>query len=88
MSDTAENIRYEIRPTRLSVVPQGEPLFSERCTHLTIVNEAAGEFIEIEQQSGSTEIKLQTISMTPEEWPAIRKAIETLMQEIERADVQ
>lgn len=70
------------------MVPPGESLFSERCTHLTIVDEAAGEFIEIEQQSGSIEIKPQTISLTPEEWPTIKQAVETLMKEIERAEVR
>ena len=73
---------YVVRVTRLSVLPPKEPLFSEQCTHVTIVDEAAGEFLEIEQQSGSVDVKPQTIMVTPEEWPALKQAVETLLSEI------
>lgn len=73
---------YVVRTTRLSVLPPKEPLFSEQCTHVSIVDEAAGEFLEIEQQSGSVDAKLQTILVTPEEWPALKQAVETLLSEI------
>lgn len=76
------NPDYIIRVTRLSVMPPKQPLFSEQCTHITIVDEAAGEYLEIEQQSGSVGIKPQTISVTPEEWPKIKQAAETLIAEI------
>lgn len=75
---------YITRRTRLSVVPLGEPVFSEHCTHISIVDEANGEFLQIEQQSGSMNVKEQTIMVTPEEWPALKQAIETLMSEIDR----
>lgn len=74
---------YIIRATRLSVLPKDEPLFSECCTHLSIEDESAGEYVIIEQQSGSTDVKEQTIQITPEEWPVIKDAIETLMKNIE-----
>ena len=73
---------YAVRVTRLSVLPPKEPLFSEQCTHITIVDEAAGEYLEIEQQSGSVDVKAQTIKVTPEEWPALKQAAETLLAEI------
>lgn len=73
---------YVVRVTRLSVLPPKEPLFSEQCTHITIVDEAAGEYLEIEQQSGSVNVKVQTIMVTPEEWPALKQAVETLLSEI------
>jgi hypothetical protein len=73
---------YAVRVTRLSVLPPKEPLFSEQCTHITIVDEAAGEYLEIEQQSGSVDVKAQTIMVTPEEWPALKQAVETLLAEI------
>jgi hypothetical protein len=73
---------YVVRVTRLSVLPPKEPLFSEQCTHITIVDEAAGEYLEIEQQSGSVDVKAQTILVTPEEWPALKQAVETLLAEI------
>ena len=73
---------YVVRVTRLSVLPTKEPLFSEQCTHVTIVDEAAGEYLEIEQQSGSVDVKAQTIMVTPEEWLALKQAVETLLAEI------
>lgn len=73
---------YAVRLTRLSVLPPKEPLFSEQGAHITIVDEAAGEYLEIEQQSGSGDVKAQTIMVTPEEWPALKQAVETLLAEI------
>lgn len=74
---------YSVRVTRLSVLPHGEPIFSEQCTNVSITDEAAGEFLEIEQQSASTDVEAQKISVTPEEWPALKRAIETLLADIE-----
>lgn len=74
---------YKIRTTRLSVLPAKEPLFSEMCTNVTIEDEAAGEYLVIEQQSGSTETRDQTIIINPEEWPALRQAVDTLIENIE-----
>lgn len=81
-SDAADCPAYVVRLTRLSVLPPKEPLFSEQCTHITIVDEAAGEYLEIEQQSNSVDVKSQTIMVTREEWPAIKRAVETLLSEI------
>ena len=73
---------YSVRVTRLSVLPPKEPLFSEQCTHISIFDEGAGEYLVIEQQSGSADVKEQTIMVTPEEWPALRQAVERLLAEI------
>jgi hypothetical protein len=56
-----------------------EPIFSEAVTHIEIENEAAGEYLQITQQSGSLDVKEQQIQITPEEWPKIKEAIETLI---------
>ncbi len=70
---------YETRITRMTVLPKGEPLFSEKATHIQIEDEAAGEFISIEQHNdGST---LGKIVIDPDEWPAIRDAVERLLAE-------
>jgi len=74
---------FRVRVTRLSVLPNKEPLFSEQCTNISIVDEAAGEFLEIEQQSGRTDVKSQTIQVTTEEWPALKEAIERLLADCE-----
>lgn len=75
---------FEIRITRLSVLPPGEPIFSERCTNISIVDEAAGEYLEIEQQLDCPEVKPQTIFVNPDEWPVLREAIEQMLEEIKK----
>lgn len=79
----AHGSEFRVRVTRLSVLPPKEPLFSEQCTNVSIVDEAAGEFLEIEQQSGRTDAKSQTIQVSPEEWPALKRAIEQLLADCE-----
>ena len=71
-----------VRTTRVTILPEGEPIFSDTATHIKIEDEAAGEFLEIEQQSGHVGTKDQTIQITPDEWPVLRGAIDRMMQEI------
>lgn len=75
--------QYEARVTRVSVLPSGQPLFSEQCTHITIDDSAAGEYVVIEQQSDNTDAKCQQIEVDPEEWPCIRQAVDELMRRID-----
>jgi len=75
---------YHIRVTRLTVLPPKEPIFSEQATHITIRDDAAGEFLEIEQQSGHIEAQGQKILITADEWPAIKSAVEQLLEEISK----
>lgn len=68
---------YETRITRLTVLPKGEPLFAETATHIQIEDEAAGEFISIEQtHEDATSGK---IVINTDEWPAIRDSVERLL---------
>ena len=69
---------YEARTMRLLVIPKDQPSFSEMGTTITIVDEASGEFVEVEQ-IGRTD--MGKISITPEEWPMLRDAIEKLLKE-------
>lgn len=73
-----------IRVTRLSVLPPGEPIFSERCTNISIVDEASGEYLEIEQQLDCPEVKEQTLFLSPEDWPVLKSAIEQMLEEIQK----
>ena len=70
---------YTIRVTRLTVLPENEPIFSEMATHFTIDDESAGEFIEVQQESGSIQAMDQKIQINPEEWPVFKEAIERLL---------
>jgi hypothetical protein len=68
--------KYALRPIAWSVSPLEEPLFSELATTITIVDEAGGEFLEVEQPGTGT----RKIRIDPEEWPAIRDAINHAME--------
>lgn len=63
---------YESRPASWIVGPVGSPLYSELVTEVAITDEAAGEFVEVRQ---SGRIDVGKIGITPEEWPALRAAI-------------
>lgn len=69
---------YETRVTAMAVVPKGQPLFSEQATDVRIVDEAGGEYVEV-CQSGRTD--LGKIVINPEEWPTLKRAIDTLIAE-------
>jgi hypothetical protein len=84
----SDGSEFRVRITRVSVLPIKEPLFSEQCTNVSIVDEACGEFLEIEQQSGRTDAKSQTILVEPKEWPALKQAIEQMLAECETENVQ
>ena len=77
---------FEIRITRLSVLPPGEPIFSEQCMNISIVDEGAGEYLEIDQQLDSPDVKEQTIFLSPEEWPVLKSAIEQMLEEIKQRE--
>jgi len=62
--------------TRLVVMPEGEPIFSDQATHIEIEDESAGEFVIVKQlQEGYGKI-----GISPEDWPAIRRAIDKLVK--------
>jgi hypothetical protein len=69
---------YEIRATKLIVAPEGEQVYSEMVTSVEIKDEAAGEFVMV-SQSGRTDIG--KIAISPEEWPALRDAINRMISQ-------
>lgn len=68
----------ETRITSLIVLPEGEPIFSERATIVRIEDEAGGEYIVVSQDSIPGR---GNVAINPEEWPDIRDAIERMMKE-------
>lgn len=62
----------------LLVVPVGQPAYSEMATTVEIVDEAAGEFVEVVQH-GRTDIG--KIQISPEEWPPLREAVDRMIKE-------
>lgn len=62
------------RVTRLHVLPEGEPLFSEQAFTVEIDDEAGGEFVVVSDCDGK-------IRLSAEEWPALREAIDRIVKE-------
>ena len=62
------------RITRITMVKEGEPLFSEYGYTIQIEDEAAGEYIKI------TDHHEGEMSINPEEWPALRAAINKMVR--------
>lgn len=55
----------ETRITSLIVLPEGEPIFSERATIVRIEDEAGGEYIVVSQDSIPGR---GNVAINPEEW--------------------
>ena len=71
-------MKYNTRCTSITVVPEGEKIFSEMATEISITDEGGGEFLEITQ----THSECGTIRIDPKEWPAIRSAVNRMMKGI------
>lgn len=74
---------YISRVTRITVLPEGQPIFSEMATHITIENEAAGDFVEIQQPHRTDN---GVVGFDGREWPAIRAAVEELFADIKQRE--
>lgn len=62
----------ESRITQVTIVPKGSPLFAETATRISIADEAAGEFVLVEQEGDK-------ICIDPEEWGMICASIGNLI---------
>jgi hypothetical protein len=52
---------------------KGQQIFDDSVTEIEIVDEAAGEFLEISQEGGK-------LRFDPEEWPHVRDAVEKMFK--------
>lgn len=71
-------MNYETRTLKIAVMPENEPIFANGVTEIKIVDEAAGEFIEVSQCNVHNDGKIQ---IDPTEWPHIREAINKMIKE-------
>jgi hypothetical protein len=69
---------YETRILSLIVLPEGEAIFSEQATTITIEDDAGGEFVVIEQQGLADAGKVR---IDPTEWTALKAAIDRMIGE-------
>lgn len=70
-------MNYETRVTCMTVLPEGESIFCEGATQIEFDDEGGGEFVVV-RQCGDNEEK---IKIAPDDWPAIRKAIDKMIKE-------
>lgn len=68
-----------IRPTQITVLPEGEPIFSERAFVIQIEDEAGGEFLSV--RSLDDQCTNGQIRFDPEEWQYLREAIDQMVKE-------
>ena len=71
---------YRTRVTQLTVAPEGEPSFSEMASTVEIEDEGAGEFVVVAQRART---EMGKIAINPEEWPALRAAINQMIEQCE-----
>jgi hypothetical protein len=64
------------RVTQITIVPEGEPIFSEYGHTVRIEDEAAGEFIVIEDHNQ----EYSKIAISPDDWPTLRRAINRMVK--------
>ena len=77
MSIPTGNEKYEVRVTRLSVIPPGDAVFNDTATHIEIDDEAAGEFVSIRQNFDQAE--RGQIFIDVQNWEVIRAAVDYLI---------
>lgn len=72
-SNKGNSYTYSINPTQWTINrSDGDPSYQ---TIISIVDEGAGEFITIEQESGE-------LRMDPNEWPAVREVLDIAFEEV------
>ena len=75
-------MNYHTRVTRLTISPPGESIFSDQTIHIEIEDEASGEYVKISQQSEYRPEASQEVCINPDEWPAVKDAVESLLMTI------
>ena len=75
-------MKYTSRITQITVLPVGEPIFSERATVVSLDDESGGEYITVKQQMDTTAEMNQTVAFEPEEWEEVKGVIDQMFKDI------
>ena len=67
-------MNYQTRVTKMTILPEGEPIFSEWATHIEIDDEGGGELVVVSQENGK-------IRIDPDEWRPLCEAINKMISE-------
>lgn len=70
-------MKFITRPIKWAVIPDGGSLFDESATEIEIVDEAAGEFVELSQSMEG----YGKIGIDPSDWPTLRAAIDSAIKQ-------
>lgn len=69
----------EVRPTQWTVTPSGKPIFDERAMTLKIEDEAAGEFLILENCGDGDGFRFDA-----EDWPTLRALIDEAVKGVRK----
>lgn len=72
------------RYTRLTVLPEGDQIYSDMATHISIEDNASCEYVRLTQYSDN--VDNGEININPEEWTMIRNAVDTMVAECRKED--
>jgi hypothetical protein len=75
-------MNYGIYKLGIIVKPEGEPIYSEMATNITIDDASGGVFVCITQNTEDS----GKILINPNEWPVIKAAIDEMFVECSRID--
>lgn len=67
---------WETLVSAITVRPKGEDIHGDFTTIVSLDDEGGGAFVVVDQPKGDG----GRISITPEEWPALRTAIDTMIK--------
>jgi len=69
-------MKYITRTTKMTILPEGDPIFSEQATHIEVAQEAGSD--------GFLKITEGSVCIDHDNWPAIKAAIETMLEDIKK----
>lgn len=75
-------MKHTSRITQITVLPVGEPIFSEKATVVSLDDEAGGEFITVKQQMDFSHERDQTVAFDPEEWEEVKGVVDQMFNDI------
>lgn len=79
---------YFSRVTQMTVMQKGTNVFSDTAMTVTIVDDGAGEYLEVAQSddfpSARETSTVNRILITDVEWPVLKETIEELFKEIKK----
>jgi hypothetical protein len=74
---------YIQRITQITVLPEGEAIFSEMAIEITIRDEAAGEYVSLKALNDEGEIAIE-----PDNWEAIKATVDQMIADIKKHESQ